>query len=58
MITLKNITALKVAVTEYEELLIEKKDAGAPPHSDFWGQSLWCAEDKVKKAYKESGIKS
>lgn len=46
--------ALKSAVTQQIELRAEIKNAGRPPHADFWVQSICEAEDKVNLALKET----
>ena len=45
---------LKSAVTQQIALRAEIKKAGRPPHADFWVQSICEAEEKVKRALKES----
>ena len=44
--------ALKSAVTQQIELRAKIKNAGRPPHADFWGQSICEAEEKVNLALK------
>lgn len=46
--------ALKSAVTQQIELRAKIKNAGRPPHADFWVQSICEAEDKVNLALKET----
>lgn len=45
---------LKSAVTQQIELRAEIKNAGMPPHADFWVQSVCEAEEKVKQALEET----
>lgn len=42
--------ALKSAVTERFNLTEEIKKAGRPPHADFWSQSIFMADKKVRDA--------
>ncbi|HHG0808076.1 TPA: hypothetical protein ACPUHO_004854 [Klebsiella pneumoniae] len=44
--------ALKSAVTQQIELRAKIKNAGRPPHADFWVQSICEAEEKVNLALK------
>lgn len=37
----------KEALKEYRELLKRIRDAGLPPHQDYWQQSLDAAEQKI-----------
>ena len=46
--------ALKSAVTQQIELRTKIKNAGRPPHADFWVQSICEAEEKVNLALKET----
>lgn len=46
--------ALKSAVTQQIELRAEMKKAGRAPHADFWVQSICEAEEKVKRALKDT----
>lgn len=45
---------LKYAVNQQIKLRAEIKNAGRPPHADFWVQSICEAEEKVKRALEES----
>ena len=45
---------MKSAVTQQIELRAEIKKAGRPPHADFWVQSIFEAEEKVKRAIEET----
>lgn len=47
-------TRLKSAVTQQIDLRAEIKKAGRPPHADFWVQSIYEAEEKVKRALEET----
>lgn len=45
---------LKSAITERINLNEEIKNAGMPPHSDFWHQSIYMADKKVKEALSDT----
>lgn len=45
---------LKSAITERIHLNEEIKKAGTPPHSDFWHQSIYMADKKVKEALSDT----
>nr|DAK90752.1 MAG TPA: hypothetical protein [Caudoviricetes sp.] len=47
-------TRLKSAVTQQIDLRAEIKKAGRPPHADFLVQSIFEAEEKVKRAIEET----
>ena len=42
--------SLKAAVIERKNLSEEIRNAGRPPHSDFWHQSIYMADKKVDDA--------
>jgi hypothetical protein len=41
---------LKSALDAKAALVKRIKEAGMPPHSDFWDQSLWEADERIRKA--------
>jgi hypothetical protein len=47
----KKLKDLESAVKERENLMDKIRTAGQPPHSDFWGQSIWLADKEVDDAY-------
>lgn len=47
---------LKSAITERIHLNEEIKKAGTPPHSDFWHQSIYMADKKVKEALSDTPV--
>ena len=57
MTLIDKIKALKKATQEFEDLMVKINDAGMPPHSDFWCQSIHAAKSKVKKSYESLNIK-
>ncbi|WP_186370915.1 hypothetical protein [Yersinia bercovieri] len=40
----------KLALKEYRDLLRRIREAGVPPHTDYWHQSLDDAEQKIYDA--------
>ena len=54
---ISKLQSLRVAIKEFEVLLIEIKGKGTPPHADYWHQSIHEAEMKVKEAYEGLGIR-
>ncbi len=55
---LQDLQELEEAVKDMKKLHSKISEAGIPPHTDYWHQSIYEHELRIKNAYERLNIKS